>query len=176
MSHPEPQFESAQLFTAGSYGVDIVNAGDGLRSAPRQGWCQLSVIREAVISAITFGDDVSGGSKLVGQTLKTGIYLWARIISIEISGGVIELRRGRFNPEGEVIPTDRIAIPITVEVRVDDGLTVISWTTPPFGPDDEYEIYRDGVLIQTVPSGARSYVDGMAVPGQTYSYQVFLVT
>lgn len=100
MDHPEPTFQTAQLFTAGSYGVDICHAGDGLKNAPRQGWCQLSVIREAVIASITFGSDVSGGDKIVGQTLKVGTYLWARILSIELASGLIELRRGRFNPGG----------------------------------------------------------------------------
>lgn len=170
MAHPESTFESAQLFTAGSYGVDIYRGGDGLRNAPRQGWCQLAVLREAVITSIAFGSDVSGGDKIIGQTLPVGIYLWARILSIEASG-VIELRRGRFNPEGAVAPTNRIEVPFQVEYG--DGFTLLSWTTPPQDPNNEYQIWRDGVLLATVASGARSYADITA--GQANVYQVFLI-
>ena len=39
-------------------------------------------------------------------------------------------------------------------------------------PDTEFEIYRDGALLATVPLGDRLYIDNDIICGQTYCYSV----
>ncbi|MFQ5655531.1 MAG: hypothetical protein ACE5GW_12480, partial [Planctomycetota bacterium] len=54
------------------------------------------------------------------------------------------------------------------------GDALLSWTTfqPPGGYGNGIDVYRDGVLIDSIPGDATSYTD-VGLPGGTYTYELF---
>ena len=52
----------------------------------------------------------------------------------------------------------------------------LNWTRPFFGDGIELnEIWRNGELIDTIPGGGNSYVDGARTPGQQYRYEIVAI-
>lgn len=99
MEHPRPTNAAPDLFTSGSYGVDLKNSSDSTgasRTAPVEGWCILECILDTVLGAsCTFGSDSSGGGKLLGVTLPAGTYVWIQVLTIEVTSGLVALYRGK---------------------------------------------------------------------------------
>lgn len=98
MEHPRPTNAAPDLFTSGSYGVDIKNSSDvGVnQNAPVEGWCIIECILDTALGAdTTFGSDSSGGSKLVGITLPAGTYVWITVTRLAVTSGLVAMYRGK---------------------------------------------------------------------------------
>lgn len=70
--------------------------------------------------------------------------------------------------------TDAIAIPKNVSATQDAaGVIAVQWEYDAFALAS-FEIYRDGVLLDTLPTTARSYLDESTelIPGEYYTYQL----
>lgn len=97
-AHPTPTKAAPDLFTSGSYGVDLKDSSDTgtARLPPTDGWCILQCVLDTVLGAETlFGADSSGGSKLIGPTLPAGTYVWITVAQIAVTSGLVALYRGK---------------------------------------------------------------------------------
>ncbi len=60
--------------------------------------------------------------------------------------------------------------PATLTGTSTSGGMQLAW--PAVAGADQYRVYRNGVLLQTLGAGSTSYTDGTAVAGTTYLYEV----
>lgn len=76
-------------------------------------------------------------------------------------------------------PTPTRSSPDRVELRVAKTATnvvVLAWTWPTGLQVDSFTVERDGVVIDSVSSSTRKYVDTSASPGTRYKYRVVAVS
>lgn len=119
------------------------------------------------------GAPETGRRGLFGRPILLALIL-AGVLAVAAAAAALLLTRGS-GRGGDAAPAASpvVLAPEELQATAQPFRVVLSWNQPAGGtPIQGYEVYRDGLLLETVEAPTSSYTDEEALPAERYEYEV----